>query len=534
MEMAPMRRIRQAVLCAAIGVGACVAQMPGPESGSGTAALERGPLLVWMVAPGTAADKARIAGQNAEKRLDTLGGPPGYKEQTAGSFGKASSDHGQTSSTYGQAASNFGKNASDTGQNAASAGQTAGSFGTSAGDAGQASSTYGQTAGSFGQTASTFGSSLNGASLSQPTAAPASAPVVNVARNQLSGEIAMAFPGSQIRFLDVAEEELQDKLAAAEGSAKYPDVVMDKALPGWWYGNGVGVSMLGAPSFLDVTNETQNAHLWRGLNAAILMRAPHPAQARAFVVWMRDQGACGLCRVMALDQYLQEPGKIAAAALGYILQGDGLGDQGDVQAARFSPDLARGLALAPPSPDASLDGIKYRIDVMDAAANDRLAVVSLRAIASAPQAFGVLHALAILRKNDSGRWKVLQLSPNVTRSSMASGLDELKTYAGPGTAARLTAVSLAAPIDGDNRPPQPDLWWDNSGGAGLLVVEWQVHLGGWTDSRLMFVPDHDPRVQTRVSATFARMAGEYRWRVWSVGKGGALTLSPWRTLNIVR
>jgi hypothetical protein len=307
-------------------------------------------------------------------------------------------------------------------------------------------------------------------------------------------------------------------------------VVMALALPDWWYRDGVGVAMLGWRNFLEVAGDVQGAPPWQALQAGILVRAPHPAQARAFALWLRDLGGCGVCSFPTLDRSLQDPAKIAAGALGYVLQGDGLSDLADADAAKFSPQLAQRLALAAPA-GASLDGLRFRMDVTDAAANDRLAVVSMRVVGSAPQAFGVVYARVILRKNAVGLWKVLQISPNVAPGSRWS---TLKTYTAAVTPAKVSAVSVAAPIDGDNRPPQPDLWWDNSGAGGLLVVEWQINLGGWTDTRLMFVPDHDPRVQTRVNASFARMAGEYRWRVWSVGRGGAMALSPWRTLNIVR
>jgi hypothetical protein len=91
-------------------------------------------------------------------------------------------------------------------------------------------------------------------------------------------------------------------------------------------------------------------------------------------------------------------------------------------------------------------------------------------------------------------------------------------------------IAQASPIDGDNRSPQPELWWDNLGGASMQVVEWTL---GASPSNLFFVHDADSRLHTRAIARFATTAGKYRWRVWSIGTDGTIVLSPWRTLNIV-
>jgi hypothetical protein len=146
-------------------------------------------------------------------------------------------------------------------------------------------------------------------------------------------------------------------------------------------------------------------------------------------------------------------------------------------------------------------------------------------------------AHVVLRKDDAGRWKVLQISPNVRYGVPGSGWGAMRSYTRaviPERTSKIVAVSQAAPPDGDNRPPQPELWWDNNGEAGLLAVEWQMNFGGWTDSRMFLVPDRDPRVQTRVRAEFAQTPGKYRWRVWAIGEGGVVKLSSWREMNILR
>src|SRR6202000_3175736 len=112
---------------------------------------------------------------------------------------------------------------------------------------------------------------------------------------------------------------------------------------------------------------------------------------RAFVVWLRDPDQPVALRKKPLSKASEGAARVAAGALGRVLGGDGLGDDADTEAAKFKGELARQLAVGWVPADA-LNGLGFKIDVTDAAANDRLAVVTLRAIASSPQAFGVMRA----------------------------------------------------------------------------------------------------------------------------------------------
>jgi hypothetical protein len=533
-----MRRVRQAVLAAGLAmIGACSAQTYGALGDPGTAALKDGPLVVWLVWPGTAEDRARIyvRTHTAVVRL-----PTAVVEQTTGEFGQPSSNVGQTSGTYGQASGGFGQASSNVGQTAGNYGTAASNVGRSAGDHGQTAGSYGQTAGSFGQPSSSFGDGL-----SAPLVGATSTGNTTIRereRVRFLQTVTTAFPDLQIRFVEVVADELKERLVAAEHSRDFPDLVVGTTLPDWWDGSGFGLSMLGGSSFLDAGAEIRFRPEWRPEKVVILAQAPHIERARALVVWLSNELWCGSCLQITGGDAAVDAGKVAVSALGTVLQGDGLGAQGDPEIAQFSAEMARGLALMPTS-SAALDDLKYRIDVLSGRANDRLAVVTLRAIASSPQAFGVLRAKVALRKNDKGQWKVLQISPNVSdqavgwlgpEDSPSKGWELLATYTDGASADKVTGISQAAPVDGDNRSPQPDLWWDDGSGAAALAVEWQIKLGAWTDSRMVIFPDRNPRLQTRVTARFARMSGQYRWRVWSVGRGGAVHLSPWRTLNITR
>jgi len=525
-----MRRVLQVVATIVLCAVSCLAQTLDSQ----TAALEHGSLVVWVVRPGTRAETLRIMAQKIQGRvLATPLLPTTVQEQTAGSFGQPSSNVGQTAGSAGQTAGSFGTNAGNVGQTAGSYGTASGSFGTNASDHGQTAGSFGQTAGSFGQPSSTHGHTLSGASLAPPGPAALSPSASRHVGDEIGGYLHRPFSDLQFRTVDVIAEELQDKLAAVS-SADYPDVLLVD--PGLGSYNGPGLTMLGWPSFFDATDDPLRSPQWRDLRPIILNRAPHLAQAQAFVVWLRDADSCHWCG-RALEKEVAGPASIAASAVQDVLQGDNLGALADAEAAHFSPTLARSLAWMEGASDVPSD-VKIRIDVMSGWANDRMAVFTVRGIGSSSSAFGVVHSLVTLRKDDGGRWKVLQISGNMPLGSLHGGMGILESSASWSANSKnpphIVGISQAAPPDDDNRPPKPDLWWDNAGDAKLLVVEWQFNNGGgWTDTRLMMIPDTANRTKTRVAAQFAAVYGAYRWRVWSVGAGGVLVLSPWRRLNIL-
>jgi hypothetical protein len=495
----------------------CVAQ---------TGSLERGRLTIWLVRPATAAEKGHL---DALRVAAHVGPPKTIVEVTPSGLGQAASDVGQTAGSYGQTAGSMGQSASDTGQTSGSYGQTAGSFG-------QASSDVGQTAGSYGQTAGSFGESLGDAN--RPPASASGGDVSNPLRDQLGAALRGAYPALDVRFRGVLLEELNDKLAAVQRTAEYPDVLIGVALQSQPLASTL--IMLGLPNTLDVRDTTRDRGVYfDARSAVILARAPHAANARTFVAWLRDGDLCtGVCRAEKLQPETMQPAAIAVNALGSVLQGSSLYAEANDAAAEFSGPVAQWVALAPDSswPLKVRGALQVQIDVLHADANERMAVVELRGVVSAVNAFGVVHGQVILQRDQKGQWKVLQISPNMWPGELDAAQSALRRYAvkvGPDAVAKVLGISQAAPVDGDNRPAQPDLWWDNKGGATLQVVEWQRNMAnGWTSSGLMLVPDTNPKVTTRVTATFAKQVAKYRWRVWSVGTGGVIVLSPWRTLNI--
>jgi hypothetical protein len=144
----------------------------------------------------------------------------------------------------------------------------------------------------------------------------------------------------------------------------------------------------------------------------------------------------------------------------------------------------------------------------------------------------------VLRAGKDGQWKVLQMSLDLPQHEQ-SNVRQALMVSSPPTAAEQSSgvkgIAQASPQDGQNVAQIPQLVWDNHGGAGLQVVEWQRGEGGaWSDARLYLVEDRSPTLRTQVLAEFANANGRYRWRVWSVGAHGAVEISPWRTFRLMQ
>lgn len=433
--------------------------------------------------------------------------------------------HSETAGSFGQTAGSFG-------QTAGSTGQTAGSFGGTV--ASQTAGSVGQTAGSFGESVGTL---ADAAAASNGTAALEVKP--DPAWDRFTGDIDSAFRGLDVTYKDVGIDELPARLDAVKpGQADAPDVLLGTPLPAAAAAvtRRFGLATLGAVGLISQTAVPEQPLNPLRPQAVVLARAPHPKAARAFVLWLLEGSACPLCA----GEDRGDPTAIAVAksALSDVLNGEGIGELADKQMAAFTPELAREAALGV-SATGTGGGLRIEINGVRAEANARLAVVALRAVLESRSAFGVVHAVAVLHADEAGRWRVLQLSPNLLPAQQMVAWRSLAPYAHPlddrdDKSAAVLGVALAAPVDGDNRPPTPELWWDNKGGATLEVVEWQRGSSPtWTGSNLFFVPDDSGHLQTRVTAQFAHAPGSYRWRVWSLGQGGAVAISGWRGFNIV-
>jgi hypothetical protein len=464
---------------------------------------------------GIASDSPSISTPHAAPGEDAPSATPngiGYKEQEAGSFG-------QEASTYGTASSNSGTSGSGDEQNGNSFSQESSSYGTEA-------SNHGQEASNFGNSTSTIADAANSAPQ------PPSDPVAEAFQEKLE----QAFPDLQLKFTEVDPNDLKDRLLAARGTADYPDVLIGALSEPWWNGmqSEFGLAMLQPASFYPngVTQDPPSAEQF-----AILTRAPHMQVARAFALWMSESYAdCPGCVQAELSKQEQAAAAVATSAVQRLLSGQPLGGEADPAMARGS-SLGSRRMLATIGNRSDGDAVPH-VEVERASTDGSLAAVALRVVVSSRGVFGVAHPLVVLRMAQTGRWRVLQVSLNLQQIEQKSAQETLMESS-PTSAAEQRAgvkgVSQAAPQDGDTKGPMPELVWDNNGGAGLQVVEWQMGRdGGWADARLYLVQDRSPRLQTHVQAEFAGDPGQYRWRVWSVGDRGEMKISPWRTFNVVR
>jgi hypothetical protein len=554
------RRSMAGLLPAMLLAGAAASQIQNGGQVERLAALHQGALTVWFVGASMHPPQSNLQAIAALHNATPLT----YTEQTSGSFGQASSTYGQTSgsygvssdsqsisaphaapgedapaatpngvgykeqesssfgqesSTFGTASSNDGTSGSDDGQNGKSFSQEASSYGTEASDHGQESS-------SFGNSTSTIADAANSAPK------PPSDPVADAFKEKLE----QAFPDLQLKFTEVDPNDLKDRLIAERGTEDYPDVLIGALPDVWWNGmqSQFGLAMLQPASFYPngVTEAPPSAEQF-----AILARAPHMQAARAFALWMSEPySGCPGCVQAGLSKQEQAAAAMATSAVGRLLNGQPLGEEADPAMAR-SASLGSRRMLATIGNRSDGDAVPH-VEVERASTDGGLAAVALRVVVSSRGVFGVAHPLVVLRMGKDGRWRVLQVSLNLQQIEQENARHTLMESS-PTSAAEqrggVKGVSQAAPQDGDTKGPMPELVWDNSGGAGLQVVEWQMGRdGGWADARLYLVQDRSPRLQTHVQAEFAGDPGRYRWRVWSVGANGEMQISPWRAFNVVR
>ena len=546
--------------------GALHAQDPEPLS-----ALRHGPLVVWYLAASTRPPQSNL---NAIAALHNAT-PLNYSEKTTGTFGQNASTYGQNAASYGVDAdsttistpsippdqnattakpngigyqqkdlSNFGQNAAGYGTNASNYGQNGSTAGQNAGSYGTAASNYGTAASNVGQNASTYGAG-NGNGAPAEAANPGAptqqqGPLRNAQAEQVRDGLREAFPDLQMRFLAVDPDQLKARLMAVRGTADYPDVLLGTLPAAWWSGmdTDFGLGML-QPAVFYPNGVTDNSE--GEPEVAILMHAPHMQAARAFALWMSEPTSdCPGCVQASLTGKQAGAAAVAKTAMERLLNGVPLGDVADPDLVMDSSrGVRRMLAImgSTNSNSASTnDGV--RVQVAEASANGGLAAVGLRVVVSSPGVFGVAHPLVVMRAGKDGQWKVLHMSLDMRQYEQSNERQALMVTSPPTSAEQSTGVKgivQASPLDGQSVAQIPQLVWDNRGGAGLQVVEWQHGEGGaWSDTRLYLVEDRSPTLRTQVLAEFANANGRYRWRVWSVGAYGAVEISPWRMFRLMQ
>ena len=517
-----MRRLAGFALWCAVAVGAWGQAPEAPESPL-LAPLSSGSLSIWIVAhnPNPAPRPRPRAGQGSGPAV------PQYQEKTMGEFGQTAGSVGQTAGSVGQTMGDFGQTAGSVGQPAGSVGQTAGSYGTAASNVGKNAGDAGQTVGSFGVSTTDLPAAAAAANAVR-TRGPVQVPKRDARWAGLLSDLAQHFPRLQVAVTDVFDDELQGRLEEAAGTKAAPDLLLGNPLPAGWSRANQALASLGMETRLPQTEEDSPVGGFEPEAAILTVRGHSPDAARAFYVWLAE-GDRGAVKPQSAAEVAA--GSVAARVLKGALQGDPLGNDVDPQMARLDGQQSREML-------AKGGQGKFQVEVMAEHVMNGFAVVSLRGVESGSKAFGLVHALVVLRKNSAGHWEVLQVSPFLTRSMLATGYEFLaratmgKDASNPlaNESAKPLGIAQASPADGEFRAPLPELWWDNLGGSSIQVVEWAAGSAG---SNLFFVKDNDPTLKTRVVARFAATPGRYRWRVWSVGADGAVVMSSWRELTVV-
>jgi len=278
------------------------------------AALKHGRLVVWVVHPAAAPVPAATDYGGVARR------PPGYAEQTAGSFGTPASEMGTASSNVGlpsdsplisrtgsvattvapadrdaaaaaaagyseQTSGSFGQTASTFGTEAGNHGQTPSTVGQNASNVGTDSSNYGQTAGSYGHSLSTI------AQAGQPAAPETPLGVEAIVEPKLRA----AYPELTVQFVGVDVEKLAASLRAATTSPDmagvYPDVLVFEGFPASWEGLPQSAQRVVKESFggsAAVKNGPSGALAAR--RVVVTMRSRHQATAVAFAEYLQNQG----------------------------------------------------------------------------------------------------------------------------------------------------------------------------------------------------------------------------------------------------
>lgn len=151
--------------------------------------------------------------------------------------------------------------------------------------------------------------------------------------------------------------------------------------------------------------------------------------------------------------------------------------------------------------------------------------------------FGMSHSLLILRKAEDG-WKVLLLAPGRLPSleRLLQSFDHLGLADGPPD--DLGKVTLVSPMDhaqATRWPPPGQLEWTTAGAqVAQYVLEWQFgqpRRESWSTSTIQLLPPAPGQTSMSMKIPFGKGVQPHRWRVWAVGKTGAVSLSEWRTID---
>jgi len=289
--------------------------LPAQQSLVQPSALKQGRLVVWVVHPSAASVPAPTDYGGAARR------PPGYAEQTAGSFGQPASTMGQNAGSVGlptdspqiartdkvpapvvSPADRDAATAAAAGyheQTAGSFGQTASTFGTDASNHGQTPSTVGQNASNTGTNASNYGQTASSYGNSLSTIAQAASPAVPEAPRGVEAivepKLRAAYPDLTVQFVSVNVDRLAAQLRTATTSPDmagvYPDVLVFEGFPAAWEGPPASAQRVMKETFGgSAALKNAPAGTLAARRVLVTARSRRQAAAIAFAEYLQSQG----------------------------------------------------------------------------------------------------------------------------------------------------------------------------------------------------------------------------------------------------
>jgi len=237
------------------------------------------------------------------------------------------------------------------------------------------------------------------------------------------------------------------------------------------------------------------------------------------------------------------------SALHALISGDrsGLEELLDVDAARSSPGtLAKppGKPALSPSDHAQVNDAWPRLIF----GNSRIAFVLLSAVASGESFYGMRHMFFIFRNQGSG-WRILYIDSDANNPFFRGKLDTVNSVpllsafksrivddepeTQPPTAVLIDPPDLALL---PRNPYRPYIDWRSEAPATAdFIIESQygqlIPSGpDWSAYSLDFAHVSRATQSFREQAPFGIGAQPHRWRIWTLGRSGAVSVSPWRTL----
>jgi hypothetical protein len=264
----------------------------------------------------------------------------------------------------------------------------------------------------------------------------------------------------------------------------------------------------------------------------------HLAQAQAFVRWLvRAPGWQPRAKNTSIPtEAIQVVQNTSIAALHAVMSGDQLGLEAllDRDAARSRPARA--------DPSAQIKDVQPILTF----GNSRIAFVLLAVIASGDSFYGMPHMIFILRNQGTG-WRILQIETNVQMPDAegVQGIDAnpplLRAFDSRIVGDRAEQLPAAVLVDPPDRavlsrfPEPPDISWQSEARAdAYFIVESQFANRGdeanWSESNLTFAETSRATQPFKQRAPFGVGAQPHRWRIWTLGRSGAVSVSLWRIL----